>query len=50
MIYESDLLELNGYKMKARLPYSERVVVSFLHLPAYITDDEIEEILKSLKT
>ena len=49
MIYESDLLELNGYKMKARLLYSESVVVSFLHLPAYITDDEIQERLKSLK-
>ena len=29
MIYESESLELNGYKMKARLLYSESVVVSF---------------------
>ena len=34
--------------MKARLLYSESVV-SFLHLPAYITDNEIQERLKSLK-
>ena len=49
MIYESDLLKLNGYEMKARLLYSESVVVSFLHLPAYITDDEIQERLTSMK-
>ena len=46
MIYESDSLKLNGYEMKARL---QSVVVLFLHLPAYITDDKIEERLISMK-
>ena len=48
IIADSEILELNGVRMKSRLLHSESVVVSFLHLPAYITDEEIEERLKSL--
>ncbi|XP_041375527.1 uncharacterized protein LOC121388301 [Gigantopelta aegis] len=34
--------------MKAKLLQSESVVVSFLHLPAYIADEEIEDRLRAL--
>ncbi|XP_041352754.1 uncharacterized protein LOC121371148 isoform X2 [Gigantopelta aegis] len=47
IISNNDSLEVNGMKMKTKLLHSDSVVVSFLHLPTYISDDEIEERLKS---
>ena len=47
-ISDIEYLECNGVKIRARLLHSETVVVSFLHLPAYIRDEEIEERLKGM--
>ena len=47
-ISDIDYLEWNGVKIRARLLHSETVVVSFLHLQAYIRDEEIEERLKGM--
>ena len=47
-ISDIEYLECNGAKISARLLHSETVVVSFLHLPAYIRDEEIEERLKGM--
>ena len=38
----------NGIHVKMNLIYSDSIVVSFMHLPAYVSDDEIISKLKGL--
>ena len=46
-LVEQDDIDIGGQRLKCRLMYSETLVVSFMHLPAYIDDDVIINFLTS---
>ena len=44
---DQDGMEIDGYRIETRMLFSETLVVSFMHLPAYIKDDVIMNFLQS---